>query len=73
MLTFNKGTIYITGNACPITSDLSPRFQDWTFDMYQEDPYCRFLEPMLANPCPKGEIPHDGYIGEEKFDGPRAL
>lgn len=73
MLRYKDGTIRISGNACVVTSDCSPKFQNWTYDMYQNDPSMRFLEPMLASPLSPDNIPEKSTIAEKKFDGHRAL
>ena len=72
MLKYKDGIIRITEDATIITKDCSPKFNGWTYAMYQADPYIRFLEVMTAKECDKEDIPEDGTIAEIKYDGHRA-
>jgi ATP-dependent DNA ligase len=60
-----------------IVKDLSPKFQDWVYEDYLREfklnKEIRFLEPQTAQEADKDNIPEEGYIAEEKFDGHRAL
>lgn len=73
MLTYKDGVISIVGNGCVVTKDCSPKFPNWTYNMYQADPYIKFLEPMTCQECDHKNIPEEGKIVEEKFDGHRSL
>jgi bifunctional non-homologous end joining protein LigD len=51
--------------------DLSPKFQNYTYDKYVEDGL-KFIDPMTCKSVDKDNIPNLGYIAQEKFDGTRA-
>lgn len=56
-----------------VSHDISPKFENWDYNMYQLDTYIRFLEPMTCREADKNNIQEYGTIAEEKFDGHRSL
>lgn len=50
-----------------------PKYQGWTKEMYEADPYLFMVRPMKAQVCDPNNIPKDGWIAEEKFDGIRCF
>lgn len=57
-----------------LSRDISPKFQNWTYDAYLNDfPNIRFIEVQTAKEADKDSIPENGYIAEQKLDGHRAL
>jgi ATP-dependent DNA ligase len=77
MYVLNNGKIIDDETGEIIVKDTSSKFQDWYYDDYvrefKETKEIRFLEPMTAKELKDGEeIPQEGWIAEEKFDGHRA-
>lgn len=60
-----SGEIY-----CPNTS---PRFQQLTYKDYVDSfPQIRYISAQCANEADKDNIPEEGYVAEQKFDGTRC-
>lgn len=57
-----------------ISADPSPKFKGWTRKDYENAfPEIRYIEVQNAHEVSKDEIPEEGYVAQEKFDGCRCL